>query len=186
MENKSFLDGTAHRILLRLSVLFTFLALLSLLYGCDRQTAHPTDVLRHAIECEVTVRTGSIVYRADLSLGEYREDGVRDAEIRFLSPDALEGLAVRRSATGYVLLRDEIKVERDPSLPSGLLLLETLFHPAEAVRTDALTENGEAYTVFLLADGRRIYADVETGEIRAIEKEEIRVDVERISTDDKK
>lgn len=160
------------------SAVLTFLILFSAT-GCQNTVSvHPTDILSNALDAELSVDTGAIVYRVTVHLGAVSEEGKRDAEVIFLAPESLAGMTVRENAEGRTVSRGDKTVKTEHA--DGLLLAVSLLSPDETVRIDALTENGHAYMVSVLSDGRTIYSDPDTGVIRRIESDGASAEVEWI------
>ena len=91
-------------------------ACLFLLVGCD-MNADPLAYQNGSVFAEVEFIIGERTYEASVSLSAVREDGGRDAELVFSSPNELSGVCVKRNAVGSFLILDDIEIP----LPSASL-----------------------------------------------------------------
>lgn len=161
---------------LRLTVLMTLFAVVFGLVGCRNGNREPTAMLSEALDAEMTLDADGITYCVTVHLGEVQEGGVRDAEVIFLSPDSLSGMAVRENADGVTVTQNGITTVGGERT-RALLLAASLLCPAETVRASAESEGGRVYTVCRLSDGRALYFDGDTGVLSRIESDGCRATV---------
>lgn len=162
----------------RACALFLMLLLLIALLGCSVNRKKPTDLFLRAIDSELTVHGNEIVYRVAVHLGEVEEDGTRDAEIVFLSPDSLSGMTVRSFDGTVTLERDGILSERERA--GELLMPVKLLSPAEIVGRERRVDEGRSKEILYASDGRAFYMDVQEERLERIEWGELFATVEWI------
>lgn len=138
----------------------------------------PTDLFMKPLDAELTVHTDEITYAVAVRLGPMEEDGRREIELLFLSPESLKGMKVRSAKGSVTVEKEGLAFERERV--GDLLLSAELLSPAEIVGRDRTVEGGRSMAVFYTADGRAFYWDVQEERIVRIEREELSVTVEWI------
>ena len=150
-----------------LLLLLTLLAFLTST-GCSHTAVHPADLLKKPLDAEMTVTGNGISYRVSVHLSACREDGTRDGEIRFLSPDSLAGItaSVQNGTRTVTLDRFTETVAR--ASDDGLFLPFALLAPSDTLPRSVRTENGQSILKVHLSDGRTLLVDPESGQLLSV------------------
>ena len=132
-----------------------------MLVGCD-MNSDPLAYQKGSISTELEFSINESTYEALLALSAIREDGGRDAELIFRSPDEIRGVCVKRSGAGCFLILDGIEIPLPAASLSGF------FDIADAFSIDGNIEKtevkGDINLISILADeGRyKVYLDRDT------------------------
>ena len=148
------------------------------LTGCGKAREMPTDLFLGALDAELTVHTDEITYSVAVHLGEVQEEGKREVELLFLSPESLKGMKVRSAKGSVTVEKEGLAIEREHI--GDLLLSAELLSPVEIVGRDRTVENERSMAVLYTSDGRVLYWDVQEERLVRVEKDSLSVTVEWI------
>ena len=148
------------------AILIAFLVLL--LTGCTHTAVHPADLLGKPLDAEMTVTGNGIEYRVSVHLSACREDGTRDGEIRFLSPDSLAEITVTAQNGTRTLTLDGFTETLTGASGDGFLLPLALLSPCDTVHRSVVTENGQSILKVRLSDGRTLSIDPKSGSLLTV------------------
>ena len=153
--------------LIPLLALLSFLLVLPLT-GCTHTAVHPADLLEKPLDAEMTVTGNGISYRVSVHLSACREDGTRDGEIRFLSPDSLAEITVTVQNGTRTLTLDGFTETLTGASGDGLFLPLALLAPCDTVHRSVRTENGQSILTVRLSDGRTLSINPKDGQLLSV------------------